>query len=271
MISVVKNWNKKRLLARRNARDDRELAEVCEKLSGALSGVNIPVLVVAYNNWPYVEMMCDQLSRFSVMPIIINNKSSDLVTNDRLQSLADSGRAVLINMPKNYGHMVGFVDKIYRILPDVFAYTDPDIKFPPTLPSDFLHQLKNLAELHCSYKAGLALSLSVDGVRACAERSNVVNLTEPFFFARNFDVQEWESFFWCKRLASMSHEIYSAPVDTTFAVYLKKNFNGNFLHNSIRVAGDFSSIHLPWFPHMDPMDGRAKEAYLVGNKSSTWL
>lgn len=271
MTSIIKNWNKKRLLKRRIAREEKELAQVCHLLSEALLGIDIPIIVVAYNNWPYVEMMCEQLARFDVVPIVFNNNSSDFRTNEKLSSLGRSGRAVIINMPRNYGHMVGFIDRIYKTLPSVFAYTDPDIKFPSSLPMDFVLQLKHLAENHGAYKAGLALSLSVDGVPASAERSNLIDVTEPFRFVRKFDVLEWESFFWTKRLASDDYEIYAAPVDTTFAVYVKKNFNGNFLNNSIRVAGDFSAIHLPWFPHLDPMDDGAKEAYLVGNKSTTWF
>ena len=77
-----------------------------------------------------------------------------------------------------------------------------------------------------------------------------------------------------KKLYHSSLEVYSAAIDTTFAVYNKSNDNlcGNKKKfNSIRVAGNFTSIHLPWMIN-DPMpDGELNE-YLINdkNKLSTW-
>jgi len=45
------------------------------------------------------------------------------------------------------------------------------------------------------------------------------------------------------------------------------------MYDAVRVAGNFSAIHLPWFPKLDIMNAVQKEAYLVSDrkKDTTWI
>lgn len=63
--------------------------------------------------------------------------------------------------------------------------------------------------------------------------------------------------------------MYASPIDTTFAVYRKQNYFGDF-HNAIRVAGDYSAIHLPWFIELDLMNDADRDIYNKSNVSSNW-
>ena len=73
-----------------------------------------------------------------------------------------------------------------------------------------------------------------------------------------------ETHFWTKPLKHESLEVYAAAIDTTFAVYNKRNDNycgGKGKENSVRVAGNFTAIHYPWI-EKDPMPKSEEDFYL---------
>ena len=73
-----------------------------------------------------------------------------------------------------------------------------------------------------------------------------------------------EDIFWTKPLKHESLEVYAAAIDTTFAVYNKRNDNycgGKGKENSVRVAGNFTAIHYPWI-EKDPMPKSEEDFYL---------
>jgi hypothetical protein len=228
----------------------------------------IPVLVVSYNNGVYVQNTVSQLQRFGITPIIIDNCSHDPDTIQILSTIQKSGSAQVIVCNKNFGHAVGFLEPIYKLLPEVFAYTDPDIEFSSKLPGNFLSVLSQLTVEYSTFKAGFALSLTADEVLLDTMIS--CSQYKPFSFKKTFSVREWESQFWRMRLAHDSLEVYAAKIDTTFAVYRKSNYRGDFM-DAIRVAGDYSAIHLPWFPKLDIMSDNQKRWYLNKNKSTSWV
>jgi hypothetical protein len=169
----------------------------------------------------------------------------------------------------NFGHTVGFWHPHYEILPEIFAYSDPDLQFSPTLPPDFLNILSSLAATYKVFKVGMALRIDPD--RQLTPQTKRRFKTDPFPYRENMTVTEWESQHWrFPLLADGRLALYVAPIDTTFAVYRKSNYLGNFF-DAIRVSGDFDAIHLPWFPELDLMNRRQKETYLTENRATTWV
>jgi hypothetical protein len=65
--------------------------------------------------------------------------------------------------------------------------------------------------------------------------------------------------------------MYLADIDTTFAVYRKSNYQGHLRSPAIRVAGDYTAIHLPWFLNLDIITELEKQQYLQKNKSTHWI
>jgi hypothetical protein len=62
----------------------------------------------------------------------------------------------------------------------------------------------------------------------------------------NLTICEWEKQFWENRIEDAEYELYNADIDTTFCLINKNNIlNGNDL--KIRVAGDFTAKHIPWY------------------------
>lgn len=228
----------------------------------------IPVFIVCYNNGVHVLNMVKQLNKCQITPIIINNSSTDKETLFTLNKIKDSSFAHVINSKKNFGHLIGFMDSIYEILPEIFAYTDPDLQLNKNLPHDFLWQLSAITEKYSVYKAGFALTL-LDSEQII-DNHHIKIKFRPFTFKKEFNVVEWEKRFWRFKLNNSDYDLFQADIDTTFAVYRKSNFSGNFF-DAIRVAGNFEAIHLPWYPNLDLIDSSQKKIYTHKNLSSSWL
>jgi dTDP-4-dehydrorhamnose reductase len=63
------------------------------------------------------------------------------------------------------------------------------------------------------------------------------------------------------------YEIYNAEVDTTFCLINKSNYSGNW-KNHIRIAGNFTAKHLPWYKKNKIFD--LYDNYLE-NKKTTYI
>jgi hypothetical protein len=68
----------------------------------------------------------------------------------------------------------------------------------------------------------------------------------------NQTIREWETQFWKKKIdasgdaATAAYELYDADIDTTFCLMNKTNIMMGY-DNKIRVAGDFTAKHIPWY------------------------
>lgn len=228
----------------------------------------IPVFIVAYNNGKYVKNIVIQLNELKIKPIIFNNASTDKNTIDTLNEINLSGNANLINSNKNWGHLIGFLEPIYKVLPNFFAYSDPDLKLNTNLDHRFLRVLADLTKQYNVFKAGFALNLLPNEI--IANGTHKILRRKPIFFEKTFSIREWEAQFWRTQLSHSQLEIYSAAIDTTFAVYNKSNYAGDFF-DAVRVAGNYQAIHLPWFPNLDIITNEDKKKYLQDNLSTTWV
>jgi hypothetical protein len=153
-------------------------------------------------------------------------------------------------------------------LTKIFVYTDPDLELSPTLPKTFLDNLLEIQNIYKTYKVGCALTLLYDEDTILNKTSCITK--KPFRFNKSYSIFEWEQQFWTRKLENNNYTLYSAALDTTFAIYNKENYRGNFF-DGIRVAGNFSAIHLPWYPKFDLMNISQKKVYLHNNKSTTWV
>jgi len=250
-------------------RKSRNLAKQFTSILKSLKG-KMPVMIICYNNGVYVKNLVCQFNKFDITPIVIDNCSSDKQTIKTLDQMASKKQAYIAYSEKNFGHFVGLLDPIYQQLPNHFAYTDPDLDLNKNLPKDFLQKLINLTNQYQVYKAGFALDLLND--EEVIDATQYISHTKPFDYKNNFSVRQFESQFWRLPMQHDKLEIYYAPIDSTFAVYNKRHYRGDF-YDAIRVAGDFSAIHLPWFPKLDIMNLDQKLAYLNSDrkKDTTWV
>jgi len=215
-----------------------------------LNSVKFPILINSFNRPTYLKLLVDQFNALDITPIILDNCSNSLELLEYYKAHTNK-KFLLIKFDKNYNHNVIFSNEIYLNLPNYFAYTDCDIKLNLNLPKNFLEILCNLTKHFTSFKAGFALEINNIKLK------NKLNFNE-------FTIKKWENIFWTKPLKHESLEVYAAAIDTTFAVYNKRNdkyCGGKGKENSVRVAGNFTAIHYPWI-EKDPMPKSEEDFYL---------
>lgn len=125
---------------------------------------------------------------------------------------------------------------LYDRLPDVFCLTDPDLELNSKMPENFIEQLYQISLEYDSKRVGLALALDDYDTAMFHD-----------VYHHGCTIHQWESGFWDKPLSHPTLTLYSADIDTTLALHNKQKSGA-----SIRVAGDFTARHLPWYIH-DPI------------------
>jgi hypothetical protein len=120
--------------------------------------------------------------------------------------------------------------EVYNSLPDKFILTDPDLEINEKLPSNFIDDLVEISNKYRCQKTGFALDISD------------FDKMYQFKYSGGGTILEWEKGFWVHRIDDDKYEIYWAGIDTTFCL-----FNKNYGGGHIRVAGNFTAKHLPWY------------------------
>jgi len=193
----------------------------------------IPVYVVAFNNVTHVRHMVTCLLACGIAKDVrvVDNASTCPKLQEFLDGIAASRSEVTVQrMVRNYGHTVcqtAVTDK-----PPVYVVTDPDLHFNPSMPSNVLDVLLDVAEKLNANRVGLALDISEPrkfrASRHCPGRRSVA---------------QFEAIYWGNPIPNAAGlELYDAAIDTTFALYRN---GGEGRH--IRVAGGFTCQHLPWY------------------------
>lgn len=185
----------------------------------------IPILIICYNNFKYVEMMIKQLEHYIQTPniIIIDNHSNCTRTIKFLQQVKYN----VIYSDKNKGHKVWSSIDIYSKLPYRFIITDPDLVFNSKMPSNFIEIMIHISNKYKSRRVGFAISID--------------DYEHMLLGCKELDHQKKN---WKLKIPDDDYEIYDSKIDTTFCL-ISKHIGYNNRH--IRIAGDFVMKHLPWY------------------------
>ena len=207
--------------------------------------------------------MVTQLEKYTSDIIVVDNNSK---FKPLLDYYENDFKYTLLRQKENFGHKVYKKDFVQNIVGDVYILTDPDLQFNAKLPNGFIQTLIDISNYFKIERVGFALSCDGDDFR-----------TDLRFFGRT--VKEFENGYWIERYhypLDGNLQLYTAPIDTTFCL-INKNFSGKCIRMFdypyfIRVAGDYTCLHLPWYKNFQSklMEGEL-EAYTQGNISSTWL
>ena len=198
----------------------------------------IPILIICYNNYKYVENTIQQLISIDSLLcdiIIVNNNSNDADTLKYLDQvkLKYLNEIKIINNESNNGPWINYEcnTHIYDTLPDKFILTDPDLQFNENLPKNFIEEMIKLSDKYNCQKIGFALDISDH---------------DKMFTVKYVDsktIYEWEEQFWKEKITNENYELYRAQTDTTFCLV---NKNGDW-NNNMRIANNFTCKHLPWY------------------------
>jgi len=225
--------------------------------SAFINPYDIPVVVICWNNLTFVKNFVNQLKHYKNPIILLDNHSNFPALFEYYKAIKkELGDKITVRLlDKNYGHTVYL--KLKHTLPDIYILSDPDLEMNKNMPVNFAEILLGLSNQYKSYKVGAALSI-VDHV----DFIDCPNYTE------GQSIYDWESQFWKTKIDNSMYELYEADTDTTFCLV-----NNNYKGNRIRVAGNFTVKHLPWYKdyikNTTPADEIAH--WKKNNKSSSIL
>lgn len=196
--------------------------------------MDIPILIICYNNYKYVENTINQINKINQSYykniIVVNNNSNDEDTNNYLKKKSDI--KIIWNKTNNGPWITPNNNQhIYNRLPDKFIITDPDLEFNQNIPNNFIEIMEELSEKYKANKIGLALK--IDDFNLMYQSNN---------YMPNKNIYEWEIAYWKNKINDLNYELYYAPIDTTFCL-----INKNYGEQDIRIAGNFTAKHLPWY------------------------
>lgn len=212
---------------------------------------NTTICIISYNNYTYTKNMVNQISHYTKDIVVINNNST---YNKIIDYFNKEYQFTLLNMEDNHGSNVYKRPDIKKLLGSVFILTDPDLELNSNLPTNFIEILFELQNKYKCHKIGFALDISSNDIR-----------TDIKFAGHT--IKKWEAQFWTKKIANDKYELYKADVATTFCL-VNFNYNGQ----DIRIAGDFTCKHLPWYNNYRTIIGEDDyKNYLINNKTSNWI
>lgn len=197
--------------------------------------MDIPIIIICYNNYMYVKNTLSQLLRINKDYYkniqILNNNSTCLNTINFLNNVD----VKVINNSDNYGpRITNNTNKhIYDVLPNKFILTDPDLKLNKNIPNNFIEILSNLSDKHGTYKIGFALDIS-----------DFENFYKDTTYCDMKSIYDWEKQLWENKIYDDNYELYNSSIDTTFCLINKENTHTDY---QIRIAGDFTAKHLSWY------------------------
>jgi FkbM family methyltransferase len=201
--------------------------------------MDIPIIIICYNNYLYVKNTLDQVSKINKEYYkniqILNNKSTCVNTIDFLNNVD----VKVINNLDNNGPWISSDNNkhIYDVLPNKFILTDPDLKLNENIPSNFIEILSYLSDKYGTSKIGFALDISD---------------FEKFYkgeYHKGRSIYYWEKQFWINKIQNDNYELYKADIDTTFCLINKDNLSKH--DYQVRIAGNFTAKHLPWYIEND--------------------
>lgn len=122
-----------------------------------------------------------------------------------------------------------------EIVKNYYVFTDSDVVPEESCPTDFIEQMIHVCIEFNMHKVGL--SLRINDLPPCAFSEQVIHKESPM---------------WINKIEHKKYDLYDAGVDTTFAVY-SPNSKPLLNCNVIRIAGDFSAKHIPWYYSINNM------------------
>ena len=187
---------------------------------------NVPVIINSYNRLTYLLELLSWLQRAGMSNIYILDNAS---TYPPLLSFYERTRYRIVRLGYNAGAFAFWSTALYAMIrTDFYIYTDPDVMPTEDCPLDCIEYfLAQLRSHKCYIKIGFGLK--IDDLPNCYNGKQ--------------DVIDHEREFWS---AEISPGIFSAPVDTTFALY-RPYCRGGWWVPALRTGAPYLARHLPWY------------------------
>lgn len=185
-----------------------------------------PIIINSMNRLSYLKEQIFWLEKCGLKKIIIIDNQSTFVP---LIEYYKKIKYPVIRNQTNEGYLSLWKNSIFEnIRKNFYVYTDPDIVGINKCPSDFIEYFyEKLISIDTIDKIGFSLNI------------NNIDTTLDL----KFDISKNELKFWEKKY--FNHDLFIAPIDTTFALY-KPNCYGGYWLKSCRTNYPYIAEHLPW-------------------------
>ena len=199
-------------------------------------GQIIPILIICHNNHLYVENTLRQLKKFNLNLQIMDNASTNPKTIEYLKKVD----VPVIWNETNEGPWVSifYNVSVYEKMPQKFIITDPDLQYNTNLPYNFVDIMIDLSIEYETHKLALAMDIS-----------DFSKMYQSKHYSDNRNIYDTEIGHWSWRVnigeSSSKYEMYFTSTDTTFHLIDKIGYHSTV--RSIRIAGDFTAKHIPWY------------------------
>lgn len=196
-----------------------------------------PIVINNFNRLTSTRNMYEFLrSRNFNNIIILDNNSSYPPLLEWYSSLNENE---VVRFSSNIGaHCLFDSGYLKNINSEYVVYSDSDIELNPLMPDDFLEVMKEKLLKYNEQKIGLALR--IDDVPLSCYRNCFTGTIDH------------ERQFWVNQLEK---DVYMAMVDTTFCLLRKP---GHHDLRALRIAGNFTARHLPWYKEYSTLDEEEK-------------
>ncbi len=200
---------------------------------------NVPVYINTYNLPTYTDRLVKSLLAAGFGKIIVIDQASDSPEMKALLTRLETLPGCRVKRRRsNRGPRYFFDSLQFLTAGRWYFYTDPDVELPTHLPADFVTKMMDVSERLCIGKVGCALDLDdteepIDAMIAVQEGEKTA------MSVVDFELRYWRD--------EIEPSVYRADVDTTFALYNAKYFRLWNFFAAVRMAGDFSIKHRPWY------------------------
>lgn len=220
---------------------------------------SIPVIIINFNQLFYFKNLITDLTiRNFEKIIVIDNQSDYPPLLEYYRDLQLNSNIIIERMTRNYGHKVFFEneDLQQKYGQGYYILTDSDINFYKNMPVDFMRKLLRLLNKNHQKVTKIGLALNIDDI--------------PDYYNQKKKVINWEGKFWRK---PVMNNVYDAPIDTTFALYLpgfpRKN-NKNGFYRALRVGGEYTVKHGGWYQNSENPSDEHLYYLNSANNSYSW-
>lgn len=198
---------------------------------------NTPIIINNFNRLTSTRNMYEFLrSRNFTNIVILDNNSTYPPLLDWYATLNENE---VVRFSSNIGaHCLFDSGYLKNIDSEYLVYSDSDLELNPAMPDDFLEVMKGMLLKYEEQKIGLALRID-DVPLNCYKNCFTGSI-------------EHERQFWVKQVEK---DVYKAIVDTTFCLLRSPTHHD---YRSLRIAGNFTARHLPWYKEYSTLDEEEK-------------
>ena len=233
------------------------LKKITHKLKGSISIVrsrsvpppvnpnDIPVIINNFNRLTDLVKLIESLRQRDINNIIILDNAS---TYPPLLKWYETTPFEVIKIGKNLGFKAlwKYAPARKRFCKGWYVYTDSDVMLSQDCPADVMIRLLNVMLSQRPKALKVGLSIKIDDI--------------PGTYALKDDVETREAVNWI--WPQENGTIFSAPTDTTFALYRPKSgLNRSRADETYRLAPPYSIAHLPWY--VDSANPTDEEKYYI--------